>query len=59
MSTKERVKQEIDRMPEELVEEVLKFIENYLEKKKERRFVHTYKLKGSYDNINIRKKAYE
>ena len=59
MSTKEKVKEEIDRMPDELVEKVYKYIEEYLKNKNKKNIVSTYSLKGSFDHINIRESAYE
>jgi len=59
MITKEQVKQEIDKIPDSLLEDVLKFISNIKGKKTSKRKLHTYKLKGQFDNLNIRAKAYE
>lgn len=59
MTTKEKVKDEIDSMPEELLDQVYEFI-NALKIKKERdKRIHTYRLKGHFDNMNIRERAYE
>lgn len=57
MVTKERVKREIDRMPNELLEKVYKFI-NGLKTEKPKKKFHTYKLQGQFDDINVREKAY-
>ncbi|WP_027371185.1 hypothetical protein [Desulfovermiculus halophilus] len=59
MTTKERVKQEIDQMPEELVENVFNFIEYSIKKQTDKKQLHTYKLNGAFDKIDIREKAYE
>lgn len=59
MITKETVKQEIDKIPDYLLEDVLEFIGNIKNENTLRRQVHTYKLKGKFDNLNIRAKAYE
>ncbi len=59
MSTKEKVKEEIDQMPDELVEKVYKYIEEYLKNNNRKNIVSTYSLKGSFDQINIRESAYE
>ena len=59
MITKEIVKKEIDRIPDYLLEDVLKFIGNIEKEKTSRKKIHTYKLKGKFDNLNIRAKAYE
>ena len=59
MITKEEVKHEIDDVPEYLLEDILKYISNIKNKGKVNRKVHTYKLKGQFDNLDIRAKAYE
>lgn len=59
MTTKERIKNEIDQIPDELLEDVLKFISNIRSEKKVSGKLHTYKLKGRFDNLNIREAAYE
>ncbi|MCF8259418.1 MAG: hypothetical protein K9J12_01475 [Melioribacteraceae bacterium] len=58
MVTKERIKREIDRMPNDLLEKVYKYINGLAYGKTKKRFP-TYKLKGQFDNINVREKAYE
>ena len=59
MITKEIVKKEIDRIPDYLLKDVLEFIGNIEKKKILRKKIHTFKLKGNFDNLNIRAKAYE
>lgn len=59
MTTKEKVKQEIDKIPDYLLEDVLKFINTIKNEKIVNRKLHTYKLKGKFDNLNIRAEAYE
>ena len=61
MPTKEEIKKEIDKMPDDLVNTVYQYIKEK-EKQKEKtknRNIKTYSLKGKYDNMNIRDKAYE
>lgn len=58
MVTKERIKREIDRMPNDLLEKVYKYINGLKTTKTEKKF-HTYKLKGQFDDINVREKAYD
>jgi len=58
MVTKERIKREIDRMPNDLLEKVYKYINGLTPKETKKKFP-TYKLKGKFDNINAREKAYE
>jgi len=59
MTTREKVKQEIDKIPDYLLDEVLGFINSVRFEKSNKREIHTFKLKGNFDNINIRSKAYE
>ncbi len=58
MVTKERIKREIDRMPNDLLEKVYKYINGLTSREAKKKFP-TYKLKGQFDNINTREKAYE
>ncbi len=59
MSTKEKIKEEIDQLPDNLVEEVYEFINSIKSTKKRDIKRHTFKLKGKFDSINIREQAYE
>ena len=59
MITKERIKREIDRMPNDLLEKVYKYINGLKSPKINKKKFHTYKLKGQFDNINARERAYE
>ena len=60
MVTKEKVKNEIDRIPDNLLEDIYSYIQNSLSRvKRQERSIHTYKLKGKFDEIDIRAKAYE
>ncbi len=59
MISKEKVKEEIEKMPDDLVEEVYRFINTIKITKIRKRKIHTFHLKGRFDNLNIRKKAYE
>jgi len=59
MTTKEKVKKEIDKMPSDLLEKVYKYITSLRTKKTQTMKIHTYNLKGQLDNVNIREKAYE
>ncbi len=59
MITKEKVKKEIDKMPDDLVQEVYEFISNIKTTKIRKGKLHTYKLKGKFDNLDIRESAYE
>lgn len=59
MTKLEKVKEEVDKMPNDVLEQVLKFINSIKPKRSEKKRIHTFKLKGAFDNLNIRKKAYE
>ncbi len=59
MITKARIKRKIDRMPNEFLDKVYNYINNLTSSKKGMRKIHTYKLKGQFDDVNIREKAYE
>ncbi|MDP2303311.1 MAG: hypothetical protein Q8N03_12900 [Ignavibacteria bacterium] len=59
MLTKNRIKREIDTLPDDLLEKVYKFISRLKSVKTDQKKIKTYKLLGQYDNINVREKAYE
>jgi hypothetical protein len=59
MTTKEKVKKEIDKLPNDLTEKVYRYINSLRGKTKRRRKIHTFNLKGQLDNVNIRERAYE
>ena len=59
MTTKEKVKKEIDRMPDDQLEEVYKYISEFKSKATKKIRIHTFNLKGQFDNINVREIAYE
>ena len=59
MTTRDKVKREIDKMPNDLLEKVYKYINSLRIKTTQRKKVHTFNLKGQLDNVNIRDKAYE
>lgn len=59
MSTKEKVKEEIDGMSIDLVEKVYQYIHSIKSKNIKKKKIHTFKLKGAFDELNIREKAYE
>ncbi len=59
MELKERIKKEIDSIPEEYLvqlEEYVKILKNSIQKEKQ---VKTLHLHGKFDKINIRKLAYK
>jgi len=59
MVTRDKIKREIDNMPNDLLEKVHKYIGGLTSKKMTKKKFHTYKLNGQFDNINIRERAYE
>lgn len=59
MITKEIVKKEIDDLPEEMIKELYDFIHQIKRKTEVQKKLKTYRLKGQFDSINIRKLAYE
>lgn len=60
MITKEKIKQEIDNIPENTLEDIYRYIITSKQSVKTTfRHLHTYKLKGQYDTLDIRGKAYE
>jgi hypothetical protein len=57
--TKEKVKRKIDRVPKNLLNEVDKYIDTVISEKTDKKKIHTFKLKGQFDNIDFRERAYE
>jgi hypothetical protein len=46
-------------MPNDLLEKVYKYINGLTFPKTNKKKLHTYKLKGQFDSINVRERAYE
>lgn len=59
MKIKEKLKKEIDKMPEELLYEVQNYLNTINKRRNFKRKIRKLHLKGQYDNVNIRQKAYE
>jgi hypothetical protein len=59
MTTKEKVKREIDQMPNDTLEKVYKYICSLKKKTVQQKKVRTFNLKGQLDDVNIRERAYE
>jgi len=59
MVTKARIKRKIDKLPNEFLDKVYNYINSLTTTKKKTREIHTFKLKGQFDDVNIREKAYE
>lgn len=58
MTTKEKLKEEIDRLPSNQLDDVFQFIYSIKTKKIKTRKLHSFKLKGQFDKLDIRKEAY-
>ncbi len=59
MGTKEKIKKEIDKLSEEFLDDVLKYLYNLKNTYKPKKNIRRLHLKGQFDNINIRQNAYE
>ena len=59
MTIKENIKKEIDLLPDELLDQVQQYLDNIKVTRIKRKKIHTLHLKGQYDNMNLRQKAYE
>lgn len=59
MISKEKVKRKIDRVPKNLLNKVDKYIDTVISEITEKKKIHTFKLKGQFDDIDARKSAYE
>ena len=59
MITKEQVKQEIDQLPDDVMEQIYVFICSIKPKKSFKKPIRSFKLKGQFDKMDIRELAYE
>jgi len=59
MISREKLKKEIDKIPDELLEQIERFIQTIKYKQRKKKTLHTFHLHGKYDDINIREEAYE
>ena len=59
MTTKEKLLKVIDCLPDEKIKEIYKLLNSIKENKKNVKSLKTFNLGGKYDNIDIRKAAYE
>ena len=57
MELREKIKKEIDSMPEELLYRLQQYLDSIKENSERKRQIKTLHLKGRYDNINVRKIA--
>lgn len=59
MITKDKLKKEIDELPEELLDQIYQFINSIKQDRQVKGKIRSFKLKGQFDDINIREKAYK
>ena len=59
VTIKDKVKKEIDKMPEDTLKQVYIFIKSIKFQKTKKKEIHTFKLNGQFNNVNIRERAYE
>lgn len=59
MITKEELKSEVDKLPENLLDEVYAFLKRVIQQKKNAQHLTTRNFKGKLDHSDIRRAAYE
>ncbi|MHB2155173.1 hypothetical protein ACX8XN_12380 [Calditrichota bacterium GD2] len=59
MELKEKIKKEIDLIPEEYLPQLERYLKTIKSGKRKQLHIKTLHLKGKYDNLNLRKLAYE
>ena len=59
MEIREKVKKEIEKIPDHQLKDVLNFLTDIRKGKTSKKKIHTFKLNGKFDNMNIRARAYE
>ena len=59
MELKEKIKKEIDLLPEEYLPQLEQYLKTIKSNKKKQLCIKTLHLKGKYDNLNIIKIAYK
>ena len=59
MATKESIKNEIDLLPDHLLEPLDRYIQTLIRIPRERAPLSGYKLGGHFDKVSIREEAYE
>ncbi len=59
MVTKEQVKQEIDQLSDDVVEQIYLFMSVIQPKKPVKKRIRAFRLKGQFDHLRIRAIAYE
>jgi hypothetical protein len=59
MELKEKIKKEIDMIPKEYLPQIERYIKIIKSEKAKKKQVKTMHLKGKFDNIDVRRLAYE
>lgn len=59
MTTKEKLKKEIEGLPQNLLNQVYQFINSIKGKRPAKKRLRSFKLKGQLDDVSIREQAYE
>ncbi|MBW1999396.1 MAG: hypothetical protein JRJ29_15725 [Deltaproteobacteria bacterium] len=59
MELKEKIKKEIDSLPEEYLPQLERYLETIKNGKQKEKRIKTVHLKGKFDNLDIRRVAYE
>ena len=59
MTTKEKIKKDLDDLPNELLQQVHQFIKSVKRRNSNKKEIRSFKLGGQFDELNIRQRAYE
>ena len=59
MRTKESIKNEIDQLPDHLLEPLDRYLQTLIRIPRDRKPLSGYKLGGHFDKVSIREQAYE
>jgi len=59
MDIKEKIKREIDLLPDDLIKNLQMYLATIKARSRRKRKIPALKLKGQYDRLKIRQKAYE
>ena len=59
MELREKIKKEIDLLPEEHLHQIEEYLKLIKRNKQHKKSIKTLHLKGKFDNLNLRKLAYE
>jgi len=59
MANKKIIKKEIDELPDDVLDEVYKFISTKKAQSTAKFKIHTFNLHGVFDDLNVRSEAYD